>query len=135
VEVVLPDELDLCPVGFFEELGLGFQFAGRLRDSIRGLASPDEEMVVGYLSSGYVLLDVPETAADVINSDKHIVGGPSLVSDGTWVWRLDLPYYVRTYHLARPRTFLEYLRQRDYAMPVLSALQLEIAGEKAMRFF
>lgn len=133
--MVLPEDLALHPVGFYEELGPVAHYTGKMREALQNKATPDEQKVVNYLNSGYILLDVPETTADVITGRERIVGAPSLMSDGTWVWRLDLAYYVAHYHLKLPAEFLDHLYRRQFLVPTLSTLELERAGQDALRFF
>jgi hypothetical protein len=135
VEVVQPRGIDLRPVGFFEELGLASHYVGKMQKMIQGQASANERMVIDYLKSGYVLLDAPETAVDAIDGRARIAGASSLVSDGTWLWRLDLVHYLSKYHLSLPGDFIEHLAQRNYLMSELSESDLEIITTEAIRFF
>jgi hypothetical protein len=135
MEMVLPNGVGLRPVGFFEELGFAIHYTEKIRDAVQDRAAPNEQKVISYLNGGYVLLDVPETAVDVIAGKGRIIGGSSLVSDGTWVWRRDLAYYVGKYHLRLPAEFLDHLIQRKYVLPVLSEQDLERVGNAALRFF
>lgn len=133
--MLLPENLALRPVGFYEELGPVAHYAGKMREALQDKAAPDEQKVVNYLNGGYIMLDVPETATDVIAGKERIIGAPSLMSDGTWVWRLDLAYYVANYHLRLPAEFLDHLYRRQFLVPSLSALELERVGQDALRFF
>jgi hypothetical protein len=135
MEVAFSDKLGLRRVGFFEELGLGIHYVGKIRHAIQNQALPNEQMIIDYLNGGYVLLDVPETATDVVAGKERIVGGPSLVSDGTWVWRLDLAYYVGKYHLSLSADFIEHLIRNKYRPPVIQERDLERVGSEALRFF
>ncbi len=133
--VLSSGKVDLRPVGFFEELGLSAYYTGRIRDAVQSQAAPNEQMVINYLKGGHVLLDVPETTMDVVAGKERIVGGPSLVSDGTWVWRRDLAYYVSRYHLKLPPEFIEHLIRHKYLPPTLSEQELEDVGKETLKFF
>lgn len=62
-----------------------------------------------YLERGCPVLDVMEGSRDPLNPNHYISGGPSLVSDGKWVWRLDLAYFVKQYRIRLNPEFLDYV--------------------------
>jgi hypothetical protein len=68
------------------------------------------DAVVSYLKSGVPIFDVMEGVVDPFNPSKIISGGSSLLSDGEWVWRNDLAYFVEQYKLGLPKEFLESVR-------------------------
>ncbi|GGQ44651.1 hypothetical protein GCM10010166_11500 [Couchioplanes caeruleus subsp. azureus] len=45
------------------------------------------------------------------------MNGPTLLTDGDWLWRKDFPYYVRYRRVAVPEDFLTVIRERDYVVP------------------
>ncbi|MEU0728020.1 hypothetical protein [Streptomyces sp. NPDC006140] len=103
---------------------------GSVRDFIADAAYIDEREIVQYLLSGYDLFSVMGSSEDVLGSDETITGADSIYSDGEWVWRGDLWFYVRTHHICLPHEFLERIRSFGHAMPAedLSSL-MEIAKE------
>lgn len=55
---------------------------------------------------------------DVLDPDgPTLVGNGSLHTDGTWLWREGLSYYVAKYHLALPREFVAHVRRLKYSPP------------------
>ncbi|MFI2432198.1 hypothetical protein [Streptomyces sp. NPDC018693] len=88
----------------------------------------DEQEIIQYLLAGHDLFSVMGSSEDVLGSGESIMGGDSIYSDGEWVWRGDLWFYVRTHHVALPDEFVERIRSFRYAMPPedLSSL-MEIA--------
>ncbi|NEA39870.1 hypothetical protein G3I42_11405 [Streptomyces sp. SID11385] len=48
----------------------------------------------------------------------------SLLTDGTWVWRLDLAHYVAHAHVRLPADFLSAVRARAYVPPEVDADRL-----------
>ncbi|WP_340559008.1 hypothetical protein [Streptomyces sp. GSL17-111] len=88
-----------------------------VREDVRGAPSAEAEKVHAYLRDGYVLLATMGATQDVLGSDESILGGDSLYTDGTWVWRGDLRFYVRRYHLALPEEFLDSVRESAYVVP------------------
>ncbi|MFF4472979.1 hypothetical protein ACFYZ3_25845 [Streptomyces sp. NPDC001599] len=56
--------------------------------------------------------------ADVLDAEGPIlVSAGSLLTDGVWLWREDLAYYVATYHLALPGDFLARVGELDHRPP------------------
>ncbi|MFF4591406.1 hypothetical protein [Streptomyces sp. NPDC001388] len=107
---------------------------GSVRDFLMDSAYVDEREIVGYLLAGHDLFSVMGSSEDVLGSGETIMGGDSIYSDGQWVWRGDLWFYVRTHHVALPDEFLDRIRGFDYLMPPenLSSL-MEIAKDIRVR--
>lgn len=57
---------------------------------------------------------------DVISGDEWVGGAGSLVTDGEWVWPVDLVHYLSRYHIALPADFLAHVRKSDYRVPAVS---------------
>lgn len=113
-------------LGFYDELAkFPGQPNGSIRDAVQDAGEPDEADLVAYLDAGHVLIDVMESAADAITetNHRHSQGCSSPVTDGTWLWRRDLPHYVETHHVLLPEAFLEHVRRLNYHMPALISAQ------------
>ncbi|MFE3072143.1 hypothetical protein [Streptomyces sp. NPDC059247] len=111
-------------LGFYDELdSLEGQPNGSIHDAVRPVGEPDEVDLVAYLDAGHDLMDVLETARDVLTgrAHRHSVGCSSLMTDGAWLWRQDFPHYLETYHVPLPEEFLERVRRLDYRMPTVLA--------------
>ncbi|MFJ9629833.1 hypothetical protein ACIRU8_19185 [Streptomyces sp. NPDC101175] len=113
-------------LGFYSELGNGPDRltggpSGSIRDAVRPVAEPDEAELVAYLDGGHVLLDVMESAPDVITGrpHRHSPGCSSLMTDGSWLWRRDFPHYVETHHVALPEAFVAHVRALRHQMPTI----------------
>lgn len=92
--------------------------AGRnVRNFVRESADPDEAEILNYLDSGYEILSFMGSVKDALGSGEKILGGDNIFTDGEWVWRGDLWFYVVTYHLALPAEFLQQVRARQYRTP------------------
>jgi hypothetical protein len=113
-------------VGFYAELEPGKPdlYHGSIRDAIADQPSPDEQELISYLERGIPLIDIMEAGQDVISGDGYIAGCSSLLSDGTWIWRLDLPYYLSRYHLRLDSEFVEHVRSTHYEAPSLSQTEV-----------
>ncbi|MDH6539430.1 hypothetical protein [Streptomyces sp. SPB4] len=106
-------------VGFCEELWPAAAGVpdGSVKDFIRESAQSDESAILDYLDNGYEILSFMGSVKDVLGSGERVVGGDNILTDGEWVWRGDLWFYVLTYHLALPAEFLQQVRARQYLMP------------------
>ncbi|MFE4972104.1 hypothetical protein ACFRAR_08290 [Kitasatospora sp. NPDC056651] len=108
-------------VGFYSELDPAKPdlYQGSIRDAMGAEPYSDESELIGYLERGIELLDIMEACQDVISQDQYIEGCSSVLSDGSWIWRLDLPYYLKRYHLRLDPEFVEHVRAGKYEVPVL----------------
>lgn len=109
-------------LGFYDELdGRPGRPNGSIRDAVQPVGEPDEAELVAYLDAGHVLIDVMEAGHDVVTGDahRHSLGCSSLVTDGTWLWRLDFPHYVETHHVRLPEAFVEHVRDLNHRIPAL----------------
>jgi hypothetical protein len=122
-------------VGFFRELGP--EPVEVYADSIRAQLAPeplsDSDRVTDYLRDGHDLIDVMGAEPDVLGSGRRLVGGASIMTDGEWIWRDDLRFYVATYHVRLPDDFLASIRAKGYQVPDLRVDDLRAAGKEAMR--
>ncbi len=90
---------------------------GNIREFVRAQPGEDDERVSGYLRSGHVLFSAMGVVGDILGSGERILGGDSILTDGEWVWRGDLWFYVSTHHVRLPEEFLTAVRERDYTIP------------------
>ncbi|CAM5475052.1 hypothetical protein STENM327S_08287 [Streptomyces tendae] len=107
-------------VGFFDELspGWGFPTDGTIEDAVRSSADNDERRLVAYLRRGSAIWSETGAQADVLDPEgPTLVSAGSLLTDGVWLWRDDLAYYVDKYHLVLPGDFVKRARELDYRPP------------------
>ncbi|SCG55493.1 hypothetical protein [Micromonospora halophytica] len=122
-------------VGFFRELGPEpvEVYAESIHDHLAASPLPDATLVTRYLRDGHGLIDVMGAERDVLGSGRFLVGGASVMTDGTWLWRDDLQFYLATYHVRLPEEFLALVRANDYQVPDLPIEELRAASKEAMR--
>ncbi|MFF4539155.1 hypothetical protein [Streptomyces aureus] len=117
-------------VGFFRELepGWGLPPDGFLRDAVNPVGEQDEARILGYLGQGAGIWSEMSAGPDVLDPQGPLLSGiGSLSTDGTWLWRQDLPYYLGTYHVSLPPDFLTHVRSARYRVAkVPEARLLEI---------
>jgi|UniRef100_A0AAU3I3A7 hypothetical protein len=114
-------------VGFFSELGPGWGLPldGLLRESVGPAGEPDEAEIIGYLGRGAGIWAEMSAGPDVLDPQAPVLSGVgSLFTDGTWLWRRDLPYYLGTYHVSLPRDFLTHVRKARYRVPAVPETRL-----------
>ncbi|MBO4165282.1 hypothetical protein [Micromonospora antibiotica] len=121
--------------GFFRELGPDpvEVYTESIHAQLAPRPLPDADRVVRYLRDGHGLIDVMGAESDALGSGRHIVGGASVLTDGEWLWRDDLRFYVETYHARLPEDFLAAIRANNYEIPELRVEDLRAAGKEAMR--
>ncbi|MCX4664858.1 hypothetical protein OG711_20985 [Streptomyces uncialis] len=73
--------------------------------------------VFQYLNAGYPVLDVMESTTDLIGGAFHVPGGPSVLTDGTFIWRTDLAPYVQHYAIELPADFVDFMKLNRYIIP------------------
>jgi hypothetical protein len=76
-----------------------------------------EPRILAYLDSGRRYLVDAGIARDLIDPKHPIIGVPNVVTDGVWAWTVDVPYYVRKYHLRLPGEFVEHMQENDWIVP------------------
>ncbi|MFD5517343.1 hypothetical protein [Streptomyces sp. NPDC127066] len=113
-------------LGFYDELDNRCgRPNGSIRDAVQPVGEPDAMDLVAYLDAGHVLIDVMEGGRDVItgSAHRHSMGCSSLMTDGSWLWRLDFPHYVETHHVSLPGAFTEHVRSLNHQMPTIIVAQ------------
>ncbi|WP_330337503.1 hypothetical protein [Streptomyces sp. NBC_00557] len=106
-------------IGFYQEMDPGYResWGGPAPRPDSGAGTYPVGDVVGYLKSGYSILDVMESTVDVIGGSFRVPGGSSVLTDGCFVWRVDLSSYVGRYRIDLPREFLETIHGYGYRIP------------------
>ncbi|MCP9987480.1 hypothetical protein LUX01_13080 [Streptomyces sudanensis] len=122
-------------VGFFREMQPNPDevFKESIFDHLTGGPSYEASNVVRYLESGYPVFDIMEGTRDVLGGKFLVPGGSSLLTDGQYVWRNDLSYYVREYKINLPVEFLNYMRDRNFEIPPEDPQLFEEIGNTASR--
>ncbi|MDT0416209.1 hypothetical protein RM574_11975 [Streptomyces sp. DSM 41982] len=117
------------PLGFFSGLPGArprpARDAGPLRAATRARGESDEPELLAYLRAGLLLHVVRAALPDVLAPrTPPLTRAASLLTDGTWVWRLDLAHYVARAHVRLPVDFLSAVRARAHVPPEVDAGRL-----------
>ncbi|MET9442927.1 hypothetical protein [Streptomyces sp. NPDC006610] len=114
-------------VGFFLELSPGWHLLtdGSIRNAVKSEGEPDEKRIISYLINGTGLWSETSAGPDVLDPDApDMTGVGSLRTDGLWIWREDLHYYVAMYHVSLSNEFLAHVRSMKYTAPAVPASRL-----------
>lgn len=108
------------PLGFFSELspGWGLPLDGSSTDFVNPTGDPDEVEIIAYLKNGAGIWSEMSAGPDALDPEAPTLSGiGSLYTDGTWLWRQDLPHYLGKYHLSLPAEFVTHVRTSRYEAP------------------
>ncbi len=96
-------------VGRFRELEPQHKDAPLLTSQLGQANDEVVNQVTEHLNRGVSVFDVMEMVVDPIDGSSVIPGGSSLLTDGEWVWRQDLAYFVQKYRVGLPDDFLAHV--------------------------
>ncbi|MEU8896231.1 hypothetical protein [Nocardia sp. NPDC048505] len=108
----------LNTVGIYREMYRSKGHLPSLRESQATQALGDQQEILQYMRSATPVFDVLEDVVDIVNNSTMIPSGPSLISDGQWIWRVDSIHYLSSYRLAFPEAFVQHVRAQNYRPPV-----------------
>ncbi len=116
--------MKLRRVGFFQELPHGDPSGPRLIDHVNNIPQSDEIKISSYLRKGLLLIGCPGVVDDAVDSSVGVIGSADILTDGSWSWPADLPYYTEKYHLTLPGDFVRHVRERSFRPPVDGEIDL-----------
>lgn len=114
-------------VGFFSELDTANPdvYRDSIVENLDMMSVGERELVASYLRNGVPLVDITEAVPDVVAKSGVAPGGSSLLTDGVWVWREDLRYYVNHYGIGLKPEFLAHVAAGPYGVPAVPASRIE----------
>lgn len=112
-------------LGYYEECWRAGTPDLHIADFVRDEPYQCEGLVLSYLCKSTLIFAAMGVSVDVLGSDGQILGGDSLLTDGEWVWRKDLGFYVETYHLELPGDFLDRVKVFEGQPPEVSVERLK----------
>ncbi|GAB7061117.1 MULTISPECIES: hypothetical protein [Streptomyces] len=105
-------------LGFYSELWPSSPEAtSSIRSFVAGAPQAHESEIASYLRSGHMLFASMGVVEDVLGSGENIMGGGSMFTDGEWVWRGDLWFYVSRHHVMLPDDFRAKVQSLGYVVP------------------
>lgn len=126
-------------IGFFRDMDPESPSVYSEKTPSKNSGKPDYPLreVERYLRSGHPILDVMESTADVIGEAFHVPGGSSILTDGSFAWRVDLASYVEHYSIPLPPDFLEFAGRHNFEVPHVAheqLLEVSIAVSSSLGF-
>ena len=108
--------MTLKNVGFFSDLPHGSSSEVTLASAVQSHAEEYEQALVDYLHQGLTLIACPGVAVDILAGGSEMSDAPHIVTDGTWAWPGDLPYYVQRYHVRLPMDFVAHAQRSGWTV-------------------
>ena len=112
--------MNLKTVGYYRELPNVKRNDDSILDFIRKGDPSLIKRICSYLESGVPLIVIPEICKDVIHPEKGTSGVSSEYTDGKWLWRGDLQYYVKNYNLKLPDEFIDNMIRNEWHVSLKS---------------
>lgn len=79
---------------------------GSIKQFIVSKVNYDKKKILDYLQNGKKEANCPKPTYDII-SGKMISTSFTVLTDGEYIWKNDLPYYVDKYNIKLPQSFIE----------------------------
>ena len=109
---------DLCPVGFCKEAEPDNTNAYPLEQLISRFPVANADRVVSYLQSGYIIVVCMGVVRDPFDENRQVMGTPSVLTDGVWIWPEYLPYLLKRYNLILPSEFITHMESNKWSVPL-----------------
>lgn len=113
-------------VGFYRELPNGLPNGPSIHAVIGTAPHTDEEKIVAYLRGGTIVVVTMGPGRDFLSPTLKRIDPPHLVTDGLWLWHLDLAYYVEAYHAMLPEEFVARMRSFNWVPPSVDAATFDL---------
>jgi hypothetical protein len=116
--------MSLKSVGFFREFYDDEPDLPSIQDFVRSEPHPEVHRIIGYLRCGIGLAGVGKYVRDVLDPTSRAALTPGLETDGVWLWREDLSYYVGRHNVELPREFIDHMSANNWAVPKLTEAEV-----------
>ncbi|HEX4795991.1 MAG TPA: hypothetical protein VH370_19540 [Humisphaera sp.] len=78
-----------------------------LRNAVASCPQDHEEEIISYLANSPCYSAMGKVVRDVLDPDSTVHLYPATMTDGLYLWPLELAYYVRKYHVRLPADFFQ----------------------------
>lgn len=86
-----------------------------LRPELGRCTDPElKQQILSFLSGGGFVLRSPGLREDRLDPSRSNVVPLGYLSDGEWIWPLEMSYYLEQHDVLPEEGFLEHMRQRGY---------------------
>jgi hypothetical protein len=86
--------------------------------------------VADYLDRARMLSVTTMPVYDVLSDEKTQIGRHGTRTDGVWIWRADLSFYVRTYNILLPSEFTDRAAGFDWIPPAVTDERIDAIVEE-----
>lgn len=101
-------------IGVFKEIEDTEAELESIHNFANKLSKPERDLIVRYLNESVHVMTYMGVSFDPFAVGlKAISGGYSICSDGEWIWRLDLLYFVENHRIGLPREFIDHVSHLD----------------------
>lgn len=70
--------------------------------------------ILGFLAGGGLVMRAPALREDRLDPSRRAVVPLGYLSDGEWIWPLELSYYLERYDILPDADFIAHMRARDF---------------------
>jgi len=115
--------MNVAPLGIFGRIAGHSSFSKNIEELRRRVgAIPEQERgkIAEYLRSGTPIIALMGFSEDVLGNKFSRSGGPAIMSDGRFFWRLDAADYVEHYGIELPEEFISHGNSLRWISPELS---------------
>lgn len=116
---------------FDESKSIGEQ-ASNLKDFVNAQPLENESEILSYLEKGIILFLRPVAVFDCLGDTGKFVGGANIYTDGNWLWKGYLPYFIKNYHVSLPMDFVEHARSNNWTLPEVSKKEEKLLAEEVV---
>lgn len=89
-----------------------------LRPDLDRCEDPDlKRQILGFLGGGGFVLRSPGLREDRLDPERPNAVPLGYLSDGEWIWPLEMSYYLDQHDILPEREFLDYMQAHDYKAP------------------
>lgn len=74
----------------------------------------EEEELLRFLRGGSVAIRSPGLREDRLDPSREPTVPFGYLTDGTWIWPMELAYYLEQHHVLPQEEFVEHMRSRDF---------------------
>jgi hypothetical protein len=92
-----------------------------LRQLLNNEPYPDENKIISYLQTGKLLFFRPFELTDCLDKNRKIIGDCSIYTDGIWLWKRYLSYFVRVHYVKLPDDFIAHMSLNKWKVPFISS--------------
>lgn len=101
-------------IGVFKELEESEAELESIHDFVNKLSKPERDLIAQYLKKSVLIMAYMGASLDPFATGRRFIsGGYSICSDGEWIWRYDLLYFVENHRIGLPRDFIDHVSRLD----------------------